>query len=107
MRIANRTALCVIVFAISLYSRPAAAQSQSNDADAGRASVPLRLTLSAGTVIPVRSTEWLSSDSNRPGDTFSAVLDQPLIVDGWVVARHGQTVIGRVAVAEKARRGNG
>ena len=61
----------------------------------------------AGTLIPVRVNDWLSSDKNHPGDTFSAVLDQPLIVGGWVVARRGQSIIGRVAVADKASRGSG
>jgi len=69
------------------------------------ATVPATLHVPAGTIIPVRTTQWLSSDQNRPGDTFSATLEQPLVVNGWVVARRGQSVIGRVAVAEKAGRG--
>ncbi len=68
---------------------------------------PATLTLPAGTIIRVRSDEWLSSDRNAPGDTFSAVLDQPLVVDGWVVARRGQAETGTVAVAKKAGRGSG
>ena len=71
------------------------------------AAVPPTLTLPAGTVISVRTTQWLSSDRNHPGDTFSAVLDQPVVVNGWVVARRGQTVVGRVATAQKASQGNG
>jgi hypothetical protein len=69
--------------------------------------VPATLTVPAGTLIPVRVSQWLSSDRNHPGDTFSAVLDQPIVAHGWVVARRGQTVIGRVAVAQKAGDGNG
>ena len=69
--------------------------------------VPATLTLPAGTLIPVRLNQWLSSDRNHAGDTFSAVLDQPIVVHGWVVARRGQTVIGRVDVAQKASQGNG
>lgn len=69
--------------------------------------LPATLTLPAGTLIPVRVSQRLSSDRNHAGDTFSAVLDQPLVVHGWVVARRGQTVIGRVDVAQKAREGNG
>jgi hypothetical protein len=37
-------------------------------------------------------------------DLFSAELQQPVVVDGWVVARRGQTVVGRVAHAKKAGR---
>ena len=66
---------------------------------------PPMLTLPAGTVIPVRVSQWLSSDRNHPGDTFSATLDQPLVANGWVVARRGQSIIGHVAVAKKAEHG--
>jgi len=69
--------------------------------------LPATLTLPAGTLIPVRVSQWLSSDRNHAGDTFSAVLDQPLVVHGWVVARRGQGVIGRIDVAQKASEGNG
>ena len=65
------------------------------------------LTLPAGTLISVRLTEPLSSDHNQTGDGFTAVLQQPLVADGLVVARRGQTVIGRVSVAEKAGRVKG
>jgi hypothetical protein len=67
--------------------------------------VPSDLTLSTGTLIPVRVNQWLSSDRNHPGDTFSGVLEQPLISQGWVVVRRGQSVIGRVSVAQKAGHG--
>lgn len=67
--------------------------------------VPETLTLPAGTVISVRTTEWLSSDRNHAGDSFSATLEQPLVANGWVVARRGQSVIGRVAEAQRAGHG--
>jgi hypothetical protein len=66
---------------------------------------PETLTLPAGTSINVRTQQWLSSDRNIIGDSFSATLDQPLIVNGWVVARRGQSVVGRVALAQKAGHG--
>ena len=69
--------------------------------------LPRTLTLAAGTVISVRTTQFLSSDQNRAGDGFSAELEQPLVVDGWVVARRGQTVLGRVVMAQKAGRVKG
>ena len=83
-------------------------QEQPQGAPAqGARTAPATLTLPAGAVIPVRINQWLSSDRNHPGDTFSAVLDQPLVVHGWVVARRGQTAMGRVDVAQKASQGNG
>ena len=82
------------------------AQDSSGPASARSSEpVPSDLTLSAGTLIPVLVNQWLSSDRNHPGDTFSGVLEQPLISQGWVVARRGQSVIGRVSVAQKAGHG--
>jgi hypothetical protein len=69
--------------------------------------VPATITLPAGTMIPVRITEWLSSDKNQSGDRFSASLEQPLVANGWVVAVRGQIVTGRVALAKKAGRVSG
>lgn len=69
--------------------------------------VPQRLTLPAGTIISIRTAQLLSSDQNQPGDGFTAELEQPVVVEGWVVARRGQTVLGRVAVAQKAGRVKG
>ncbi|HEV2386549.1 MAG TPA: hypothetical protein VGS20_04765 [Candidatus Acidoferrales bacterium] len=67
--------------------------------------LPPTLTLPAGTVLPVRVMEWLSSKQSRPGDSFSAMLDQPLVANGWVVSRRGQYLFGRVVVAQKAGHG--
>ncbi len=64
--------------------------------------VPAELSVKPGTLITVRVDDMLSSNRNHAGDTFSAVLTQPLVVDGVVVAERGQTVYGRVAEVEKA-----
>jgi hypothetical protein len=69
--------------------------------------LPQSLTLPAGTVVRVRVDEWLSSDRNAMGDNFSAVIDQPIVVNGWVVARRGQAQTGRVSIAKKGGHGNG
>jgi hypothetical protein len=69
--------------------------------------VPETLFVPVGTVLTVQSKEFLSSDRNLPGEPFRAMLQQPLVVDGWVVARPGQTVIGHVVSAQKAGRANG
>jgi len=82
-------------------------QGAPNQPATNQAAPPAQLTLPAGTIIRVRSDEWLSSDRNAQGDTFGAVLDQPLVVDGWVIARRGQAETGTVAVAKKAGHGSG
>jgi len=69
--------------------------------------VPSTLTLSPGTLVTVRLNEWISSDRNQTGDTFSVTLDQPLIANGFVVARHGQVLLGRISEAQKAGRVKG
>ena len=65
------------------------------------------LTLPAGIWITVRVDQPLSSDRNQSGDAFTATLAQPLVVNGRVIARRGQTVGGVVAQAEKAGRVKG
>jgi hypothetical protein len=79
---------------------------QNTPSSAGQ-TVPAMLTLPAGTLITVRTTEMLSSDRNRAGDSFTTVLEQPLIAQGWVLARRGQIVQGRVANAQSAGRVRG
>ncbi len=69
--------------------------------------VPLELTIPAGTLITTRLNQAVSSDANQPGDAFSAMLAQPVVVDGVVVANRGQTVVGRVVDAQKAGRVRG
>jgi hypothetical protein len=76
-------------------------------APAGYQAVPPELVLPAGTLVIVRLSDPLSSDRNKTGDGFTAILDQPLVAQGWVVARRGQTVTGQVAVAQKAGRVQG
>jgi hypothetical protein len=81
--------------------------SQPGPGNQTGASVPPMLTLPAGTILMVRINDFLSSDKNKIGDEFTAVLDQPLVVNGWVVARRGQTLVGKVKEAKKAGRVTG
>lgn len=68
---------------------------------------PRTINIPAGTWIKVRVDDRISSDSNRTGDVFTATLAQPVIVDGVVVARRGQTMEGRVTEAVRAGRVKG
>lgn len=58
-------------------------------------------------MLPVRLVEALSSDRNQVGDTFTATLDQPLVVDGFVIAERGARLEGRVVEAAQAGRVRG
>jgi hypothetical protein len=71
------------------------------------ANLPDALTIPAGTVIQVRTSDWLSSDRNKIGDEFIATLAQPIVVDGWVVMRRNQNIIGHVTDAKRAGRVKG
>lgn len=80
-----------------------AAPQDSTPPNAAPADQPLpsELTLPVGTIIQVRTNEWLSTDRNLPGDGFNATLAQPIVINGWVVAQRGQSVLGRVTMVQK------
>jgi hypothetical protein len=63
---------------------------------------PNRVTIKAGTLIPVRLVEGLSTERNAAGDTFTATLDAPLIVDGFALAERGARLEGKVVEAVPA-----
>ncbi len=84
-----------------------APQTHTFGGDAQQQTVPATLHLSSGTMIAVRLNQELSTNRNRSGDVFTATLDQPVVVNGWVVARRGQTIEGRVLNALKGGRVKG
>jgi hypothetical protein len=71
------------------------------------ANLPETLTIPAGTVIQIRTSDWLSSDHNKKGDEFVATLAQPIVADGWVVMRRNQNLVGQVTDAVRAGRVKG
>jgi hypothetical protein len=87
--------------------QPNAAPDAQQNGPQDNYTVPDSLTLPTGAILQVRTTGWLSSDRNKVGDNVILTLDQPLIVDGLVVARRGQTVTGTVVNAERAGRVKG
>ena len=60
------------------------------------------VTLHAGTLLPVRIGELLSSARNQPGDTFYATLTQPLVAGEWVIAESGARVHGKIIERDAA-----
>src|SRR5215470_14024860 len=87
--------------------QPSNAQPQSANAHTTPAQLPSVLTIPAGTILLIQTNDFLSSDRNQIGDQFTAVLEQPIVVNGWVVARRGQVLIGQVKAAQKAGRVKG
>jgi hypothetical protein len=68
---------------------------------------PTTITLPAGSWVTIRLNEPLSSDHNQTGDAFTGTLLEPIIVNGLMIARRGETVTGIVTEAQKAGRVSG
>jgi hypothetical protein len=68
---------------------------------------PATVTIPAGTSLNVRLDESISSDNRQSGDQFRAILNQPLVVDGFVIAERGARALGRIVEVEKAGRVKG
>jgi hypothetical protein len=58
--------------------------------------VPSATKLPEGTTIVVRLQSTLSSASSRPGDTFTATIDEPVEIEGHTALARGVTATGRV-----------
>ena len=82
-------------------SSPPFSKAKQGDSSA-HALVPEEVTVPAGTAVSIRLQSAISSASNRPGDEFAAVLDEPIIVDGSAQAR--AAVRGRVLAARSSGR---
>jgi hypothetical protein len=68
---------------------------------------PTTITLPAGAWVTMRLNEPLSSDRNQTGDAFTGTLLEPIIANGLLIARRGETVTGMVTEAQKAGRVSG
>jgi hypothetical protein len=87
------------VFAQEMTSAPnSSATSQNTNAPA---QVPATLSMVPGTQIQVRTADSLSALDDGYGGHFIGVLVQPVVVDGWVVARTGQYIVGEAVATEK------
>jgi hypothetical protein len=60
------------------------------------------ITIPDGTLLNVSLSERVSSDAHVQGDTFSAVLTEPVIVEGLVIAEKNARVSGKVVDAQRA-----
>ena len=87
--------------------QPAPQEAPAPQADPTPPNVPARLTIPAGAFVTVRIDQFLSSDKSKAGDGFSATLSRPLVADGLVVSRRGETLGGHVVDAQKAGRVKG
>ncbi|MBI1955774.1 MAG: hypothetical protein HYS38_05225 [Acidobacteria bacterium] len=90
-------------------SRPAGQPGSpaGSKAPAPSSSQPRIVSLAVGTALKVRTTNAISTESHKTGDTFIAMLEEPLVEGDWVIAPKGSTVKGRVVDADKGGRVQG
>jgi hypothetical protein len=60
-----------------------------------------QVILRPGTLLSVRIAQTLSSAHDRPGDRFSGVLNDPLVIDGFLIADRGASAEGTVVAAKR------
>jgi hypothetical protein len=68
---------------------------------------PRVYTLKAGTPLRVWTTSTLSTKSNKTGETFVATLAEPIVHNGWVIARKGASVRGVILESDQGGRVKG
>jgi hypothetical protein len=60
------------------------------------------VTIPSGTRLSIRTIDAIDSTKNRPGDRFQASLEEPLTIEGSVIAPKGADVYGRLAESKKS-----
>lgn len=60
------------------------------------------VTIPAGTLVPVRLNEAISSEKKVTNDPFTAVLSEQLVVHGFVIAERGARAEGRLVDVTRA-----
>jgi hypothetical protein len=84
---------------------PFSKRDQKKGSDAkGDSLVPNSITIPAGTPVSVRLQQSVSSASAHAGDSFDAVLDEPLVINGQTVAPRGAAATGKVVQAKQSGR---
>lgn len=64
-------------------------------------------TVPAGTALTVTLLDGISTETNKAGDTFTANLTEPIIVEGKILAEKGDKVTGRIKALEEPGRVKG
>ena len=114
-------AALMLVLALSIgCSRQTGAQPTAADEDTATAQVPFEsapskngisptgslipASIPAGTPVTVRLQSSLSSATSQAGESFEAVLDEPIVVQGQTIAPRGAAVNGKVVAAKASGR---
>jgi hypothetical protein len=96
-------ALASLATSCSVGAKPSSAPVADNS---GSQQLPFvegkPLVVPANTAIYVRLQQSLSSATAQSGQNFSAVLDEPLVVDGQTLAPQGTAVTGKVVAVRES-----
>ena len=65
------------------------------------------MVIPRGTALRVRLNHAVSTEANRPGDRFTATLDEPLVIDGKTVLSKGILVRGTIRESDDSGRLSG
>jgi len=75
---------------------------ESSLPDEPQPAAPATVTIPAGTVISVRTVYEVDASQGQAGEPFQASLQEPIVVDGVVVAAKEADVYGRVVEAKQS-----
>jgi len=75
-------------------------QQPRQDSPAPPAPIYTALTAPAGTDITIRTNEELSSNRNQQGDSFTATLENPIIVHGQTLYPAGTPITGQITATK-------
>jgi hypothetical protein len=103
-----------LLFCVSACSRPPVADTSNSDSQKlpfdrqphstgmspSQSLIPSTTKLPEGTPILIRLQSALSSATAHPGDTFSATVDEPVVVDGQTQIARDTPATGRVLEAK-------
>jgi len=117
----NRIAILLALGFLCACSRPPSDNSSSPDSQnlpfdreprstgisPSQSLIPSTTKLPEGTPIPVRLQSTLSSASAHAGDIFSAIIDEPVVIDGQTLVVAGTPATGRVLEAKPSASSRG
>jgi hypothetical protein len=117
--LAHRVAVILLVVGLCACGRPPAEtnsdstdpqklpfdrQPRATGISPSQSVLPSTTKLPEGTPIPIQLQNALSSASSHAGDTFNAVVDEPIVIDGQTVVASGTPATGRVLEAKPSTR---
>lgn len=92
---------------ISMPPPPPGGSKPADTKPPAPARVPKTVTIPVGTLLTVRVDDKMSTNTTHTGDSFRATLEQPLVVDGAVIAERGARVEGRVSESDRGGKVSG